>query len=68
MGLLLSSQQGFIKIKNQRIWVYVSRYPHHVEQLPILENIRLSNRPNTAMKSPGKPKINVKNASKSELM
>ena len=26
------------------------------------------NRPNTAMKSPGKPKINVKNASKGELM
>ena len=32
------------------------------------KNTEPKNRPNTAIKSPGEPKINVNNASKSELM
>jgi len=35
---------------------------------PTPKNTEPQNRANTAMKSPGEPKINVKNASKGELM
>ena len=43
-------------------------YPEFIKTVGKTKNTEPKNRPNTAIKSPGEPKINVNNASKSELM